>query len=111
MSTRLRGYFSTPRQTSTTLKYSPSYIPQILSLIVFGIQSILAAHNTIRVPRANMVLRESTLQGARYETYEPGLPNEKEDMKARFENRFEKIWNYDIVKEMDKVLEGMYGFA
>jgi hypothetical protein len=51
------------------------------------------------------------MQGSRYNSYEPGLKNEEDVLKDRYGGRWEDIWNYDITKDVDRLLKDMYGFA
>ncbi|KAH8117594.1 FAD/NAD-binding domain-containing protein [Phellopilus nigrolimitatus] len=68
-----------------------------------NVESVLKAYDLVRLPRANMVLAESTRAGEVYEGYGPSGPSSA-GMRADLENRWDKVWHHDLGADVDRAV-------
>ncbi|KAF8167757.1 salicylate hydroxylase [Crassisporium funariophilum] len=66
--------------------------------------AVLQIYNSIRPPRANMVLERSIRMGNLYESFGPGKYN-TEEMRHHLAGMWEPVWNHDLEAEVSRALE------
>jgi len=71
---------------------------------ISNITEVLQAYSTIRVPRANMVLRGSAAAGHIYENYFPGGYS-YEEVKANLQGIWQPVWYHNLEDDMNAAIK------
>jgi len=73
-----------------------------------NLDAVLKAYDTIRVPRANMVLEMSTAAGDIYEGRGKGGCSVS-DMRSQVTGLWEPVWHHNLAKEVEHAIADIYG--
>ncbi|KAL5490522.1 hypothetical protein ACEPAI_5355 [Sanghuangporus weigelae] len=65
-----------------------------------NVEEVLKAYDTVRRPRANMVLTQSTLMGLVYDCLGPSGAT-KEGIRTDLEEKWDDVWSHDVLKDVD----------
>ncbi|KAL5529016.1 hypothetical protein ACEPAG_4990 [Sanghuangporus baumii] len=65
-----------------------------------NVEEVLKAYDTVRRPRANMVLTRSTLLGLIYDSLGPSGAT-KEGVRKDLEEKWDEVWSHDVLKGVD----------
>ena len=66
-------------------------------------QHVLAIYDTLRQPRASMVLERSIEMGEIFQSYR----NNNETLRHRLTGMWEPVWNYDFESEVSEAIKVM----
>ena len=100
---RLLGHPTTTKSNLDVL-YIPNLVSTPFQLTKF--QVVLKVYDTIRRPRANMVLERSIRQGVIYDSFGPDHYS-AEDMGRYLQGTWEPVWLHDLEAEVNEAVESI----